>query len=204
MSAIARGGLEFMPSNPPILLLDTNVWLDLYLPHQRGARHAQELVSWAVGHDVGLAFPSSAILDVYRKVGSQLKAMVREGRGELFEADAAAIRRMAWDNVNEMQRIAAPVPVEVHDLALAARYRDVHNDLEDDLVIAAVLRAKARYLVTNDPQLIQRSPVTALTPHAMLLALRTGDAQGTKTEEPPHTNWLYSWLSKEELGVLNG
>ena len=202
MNETANGSWATMPSNPPILLLDTNVWLDLYLPHQSGAEPSRELIRWSVSHDIGLAFPSSAILDVYRRVGMLLKTWVREERGTLTEADVVAIKRMAWDNVNEMQRIAVPIPVEVHDLALAAKYRDVHNDLEDDLVIPSALRGKANYLVTNDRALIKRSPVTALTPQGMLLALTTGDAQGTSYAARGENDWLYAWLSKEELGAL--
>lgn len=193
-----------MPTNLPKLLLDTNIWLDLYLPGRQGVEPSRELVSWAESHDIGLAFPASAILDVYRRVGAQLKAWVRAERGTLAEVEAAAIKRIAWDDVNEMQRLATPVPVEVHDLALAAKYRDVHNDLEDDLVIAAALRAKANYLVTNDRALIRRSPVTALTPQAMLLALKTGDAQGTSLTLAGENDRLYAWLSREELGMLDG
>lgn len=189
--------------HPPVLLIDTNVWIDLYLPDQPNAPASKELIAWAKAHDVALAFPSSAVLDVYQSTCRWFKKWTRASYGELTEAAAVAIKRMAWDNVAEMQEIATPVPVDASDLRLAAHYRDVHNDLEDDLVSAAAVRAKANYLVTNDKALIAHAPVQALTPKAMLLALKTGNAHGTPWSRMADTNWLYEWLSKEELGLIS-
>jgi len=54
------------------------------------------------------------------------------------------------------------------DVWLAAKYRALNEDLEDNLVLAAANRAKADYLITNDTQLIAKSPVPALTPRDWL------------------------------------
>ncbi|MDO4797960.1 MAG: type II toxin-antitoxin system VapC family toxin [Coriobacteriales bacterium] len=186
-----------MTYNPPLLLLDTNVWLDLFLPHRPNRRTVLDLLSAAETHEASLAYPSCAILDVYQKVRSDNKRWIRSSR-ELTELDALAIKRMAWDYVNLMRRKATAVPVDTNDVALACSFRDTHDDLEDDLILAACQRAGADYLVTTDAALIAHAPVEAVTPARMLELLRSGSAKGAPTshESPSTTDWLYRWLAQ--------
>ena len=51
----------------------------------------------------------------------------------------------------------------------------LHADFEDDLVIAAALRAKADYLVTNDEGLLRHCPVAALDARDMVALLEAED-----------------------------
>ena len=186
-----------MPVNPPILLLDTNVWLDIFIPHRPGREEAIELREEAEARDVSLAYPSHAILDVYQKVRSDNKRWIRESR-QLTQADALAIKRMAWDYVNMMREVATAIPVDANDVALACAFRDSHDDLEDDLVLAACQRAHANYLVTTDATLASHAPIEAKTPTQMLELLRTGRAKGTpiSRDAASSNDWLYRWLSQ--------
>ena len=61
---------------------------------------------------------------------------------------------------------------EVFYVWLACKYRQVHDDFEDDLLIAAAQRAQADYLVTNDERLLKHAPVAALSARDALAALR--------------------------------
>ena len=188
-----------MLTNPPILLLDTNVWFDIYLPHRTGREVALDLLHEAEHQEVSLAFPSQSALDVYQRVRSDNKRWARE-EGLFCEKMAVAIKRLAWDDVNEMREIATAVPFDCADLYLACKFRDTHDDLEDDLVLAACQRVHANYLVTNDRDLLAHAPagVTALTPAGMLDLLRAGRAVGSplSREARESRQWIYEWLSK--------
>lgn len=184
-----------MKNNPPILLLDTNIWLDLSLPQRFGQMAAHNLIQEALARDASLAYPAHATLDVYQKVRSENKKWIRKSH-ELTQTEAIAIKRMAWDYVNEMRRIATAIPVDSNDIALACSFRDGHDDFEDTLVMAACQRSHANYLVTRDVTLAEHSPIEAKTPEEMTELLRTGQAHGTpNTGDRSSTEWLYTWLS---------
>lgn len=185
-----------MPSNPPILLLDTNVWLDLFLPHRPGGPAAAELIEAAEASGASLAYPSHALLDVYQKVRSDNKRWIRQSR-PLTETDALAIKRMAWDFVDIMRRIATAISCDLNDVDLACTFRDGHDDLENDLVLAACQRAHANYLVTTDARLASHAPLEAKSPQGMTELLRSGRARSTSTtrDAASDTEWLYEWLS---------
>lgn len=186
-----------MITNAPILLLDTNIWLDLFLPHRPGREAAISLLEEAELRQASLMYPSQAILDVYQKVRADNKRWIRQSR-TLTETDALAIKRLAWDYVNTMRTIATAIPVDANDVALACAFRDSHDDLEDDLVLAACKRAHANYLVTNDSTLAGHAPIEAKTPEEMLELLRTGRAKSTppSREAINATDWLYRWLAE--------
>ena len=181
-----------MSNNPPCLLLDTNIWLEMYIPSRAQQAVCLELVNVAQQKDAALAYASHAALDVYQKVRKENKRWARE-HGTLTESMAKAIKRLAWDCVNDMQRLAMAIPADSGDFYLACKHRDIHDDLEDDLVLAACKKAHANYLVTLDRDLLARSPVEAVTPGKMLELLRSGMAKGTPFSEEG-TDWLYEWL----------
>ena len=140
-----------MLTNPPLLLLDTNVWLDYFLPSRDGEGIAARLLNAAQTHNASLAFASHTALDVYQRFSADSKRWLRAG-GRLTEEWAIAIKRLAWDCVNEMREIASAVPVDSSDLYLSCKFRDRLDDFEDDLVMAACERSGANYLVerSND------------------------------------------------------
>ena len=49
----------------------------------------------------------------------------------------------------------------------------IHRDFEDDLILAAMERSGADYLVTNDKRLRTHAPVAAITPADMLTLLES-------------------------------
>ena len=156
MAVVQRGGASFV--------VDTNVWLDLYLPNRPGRDEAKRFLSAAAKKEATILFTLQSANDVFAQVGVNNKRWVREGLGELNEAYSKAIRELSWDCVSNMQEIGTVVGADLSDLWLAEQYRTLHNDLEDNLVLAACIRAKADYLVTRDTDLIKHSPVAALTP----------------------------------------
>lgn len=160
-----------MASRRTALLVDTNVWLDCFLPGRPGQRDALAVISAALDRDVALLYAVTSAKDVFFLVGAALKREVRTQKGSLSEADAACISRTAWACVENMRENATAVGADESDLWLACAYRGIHADLEDNLVIAAARRADATYLVTNDDQLIRHAPVAALSPADALAVL---------------------------------
>lgn len=97
---------------------------------------------------------------------------MRQEKGELAEEDAAAVAEIAWGMVNHLREEAVAVGADQADMWLACKYRSVHEDFEDNLVIAAAQRSGAAYLVTNDERLVKHASVPALGPDDALAALR--------------------------------
>ena len=146
------------------VLVDTNVWLDKYLPLREGHDAACQALADAVAHDVELAFATSSAKDVFYLVASCLKREARAQGEALSSGDAAAIRALAWAVVDNMCECATAIGADMPDVWLARKYRSVHADFEDDLVIVAAQRARADLIVTRDEQLIRHSPVACMTP----------------------------------------
>ena len=62
-----------------------------------------------------------------------------------------------------LSQIATPVPCDLSDIWMASKQRELHNDYEDDLIIAAAMRVKTDLLVTNDTKLCSHAPVAAMS-----------------------------------------
>ena len=181
-----------MANSSLCLMLDTNVWLEKYLPWRAGHREVLALLHEARFQEIALAFPSQSALDVYQRVLIENKRWARDN-DRLDENMARAIKRLAWDCVNDMRELATPVPVDGSDLYLACKFRDSHDDLEDDLVLAACQRARASHLVTYDRKLLAHAPLEAVTPQHMTQLLKAGMAQAA-SEPADTTDYVLAWL----------
>ena len=73
-----------------------------------------------------------------------------------------AATSLAWDCLDVLSQLATPVPCDLSDIWMASRQRELHSDYEDDLIIAAAIRAQADLLVTNDVKLCSHAPVAAM------------------------------------------
>lgn len=146
----------------PMLLLDTNIWLDAYDGERVGSIRARALLSRAVERGATIAFAVCTLKDVYCFLGSAAKRRTRIAVGELTEASARAAEEIAWACVENMQELATPVAVDMSDVWLAGKYRELHRDFEDALIAAAATRCKADVLVTNDERFLRHCPVRAM------------------------------------------
>lgn len=146
------------------LLLDTNVILDYYIVDRPGHAHAHRVIDEAIMHDYKVLYAAPSIKDVFYLMQMTLKHKERERTGSISERDAAAISASTWACIEHLGEIATAVGADESDVWIARKLRSAHSDLEDNLIIAAAMRAKATYLVTNDEQLIKHAPVAALTP----------------------------------------
>ena len=140
------------------LLLDTNIWLDLFLPHRKYSKEAQTLVTAAVNQDITLLVTPGSLKDFYYIVERTIK---HESATEDTPSEAA--REIAWAMLQTLIDMATVVGADYSDVWLAQKHRAIHDDFEDDLLIAAALRAEPRYLITNDAALLKHSPVACLS-----------------------------------------
>ena len=155
------------------VLMDTNVWLDCYLPNRKHGPIARELLKRCAGNEdkIDILIPLHTLNDVFCQVSREAKQWVRKSTGSLSEAYAHAANGQAWDCIDRMLKIGAPVGADMSDVWLACHLREINPDFEDDMVLAAAERAQADFLVTSDEQLIRKATVAALTPEDMLKVL---------------------------------
>lgn len=150
-------------SQPSRVLLDTNVWLDAFDGARSRSRAANELIDACVHKGIDLLYAVGTARDVYYLVGASLKRQAQTAGGVLSERQARAISAYAAACVANMDEVATAVGADSSDIWLARKYQRIHEDFEDCLVLAAVQRAKADFLVTSDEALLRHAPVAALS-----------------------------------------
>ena len=154
------------------VLLDTNVWLDAFLPRRVSGSVARELIAFALRHHVALLYPVHIVPDVFYLSFIAIKRFLQgQGTDELV---ARAARTTAWEYVNTMREIATAVGADGSDVWLASKWEHLHPDVEDNMVLAAAKRAEADYVVTGDKKLLAHASlagVAAVSPQDMLNVL---------------------------------
>lgn len=154
------------------ILLDTNIWVDNYLAYRPGNRQSCALIDAALELRVSILYPVHIIKDVFYIIQNSMKAKEREEQGFVSERAALAIREISWACTENMTQNATAVAADDTDVWLAMRYRTIHKDLEDNLVLAAAERSQADMLVTNDHELLGKATIPAHTPEDALAFLR--------------------------------
>lgn len=145
------------------VLLDTNVWLDVFDGARPRSRAANELLDVCVRKGIDLLYAVGSAKDVYYLVSVSLKRQARATGEALSEGQARAVSTYAAACVANMDEIATAVGADSSDVWLARKYQHIHQDFEDCLVLAAAQRAKADFLVTSDDALLRHAPVAALS-----------------------------------------
>lgn len=156
----------------PLIMVDTNVWVDLYVPGRPMREGSLAFFEEARRSRAELIFTLEIARAVFRIVMYEAKRWVRQGTGELSEEYAHAIANHAWDFVEDMQEYGTPVGSSTPDLWMASKLRDGHPEIEDNLIIAACMRLGTDYLVTNDAKLLRHAPVAAVDPQMMTRLLQ--------------------------------
>ena len=149
------------------LLFDTNVWLDNYVPDRTSHDTVGRLIVLAAcqGHDI--LYAAMTAKDVFYLINRYYKGAIAD-EGSICSGRAGAVNEIAWACVDNMAEIATAIGCDQSDMQIARKYKNLHADFEDDLVLSAALRARVDYLVTSDERLIRHAPVAALTPADML------------------------------------
>ena len=164
-----------MVSQRPSLLIDTNVWLDYFLPDRAGGKEAIDLIVFAFEYEFPLLYPAAIVKDVFYVAVSTFKRIARAEKGSLTQSDAVTATETAWGCVKSMRKQATAVGADESDLWTACNLRSVHNDLEDNLVVAAAQRADATYLFRR-PAGAPALPPPAVPVSSFVAALAPADA----------------------------
>ena len=157
------------------IMLDTNVLVDYYLGREPGCSACKRIIELARDRHI-LYASASSLKDVYYLVGSTLKRAQRIEGGALMEDAAVACADIAWSCVRNALDVVLVANAGQTETLDAFVLRSVHNDFEDDLVLASARAIHADLFVTGDASLAAHSPVGALTPQAAA-ALLESEAQ---------------------------
>lgn len=161
-----------------LILIDTNVWLDMLFPWRANSHSAQELVLVAKKRGYELTYAVHQIKDLFYLLGVESKQKTREDSGTLTQADVLAAKAVAWACIENICKNATAIGADESDVWLARKYRSLHDDLEDNLILAAAQRAHVSMLVTSDETLLRKATVAAFTPKDAATYLEMGLAAG--------------------------
>lgn len=157
-----------------IVMVDTNILLDYYLPTRPSSKASTKVLTMCANAEVEVVFALRSLYDVFWQVQQDSKDWVRKVFDPVPERYAKAAIAEAWQCVEHMLTIGTPIGADVTDVRRAIELRSVHPDFEDDMVLAAAERAHVDYLVTSDERLIAKATVAALAPQDMLALLQAG------------------------------
>ena len=146
-----------------LFLVDTNVWLDWLLGSRRNNNATKQFFVQANKHYAKLAYAAVSLKDIYFIIEQDCKINIKESGLKLTEGRALAAKEVAWECTDQVRQLAFGVSCDESDLWIASKLKNIHNDLEDNLIVAAAKRAKATALITNDDALIRHCPIAALS-----------------------------------------
>ena len=149
------------------VLIDTNVWLDYYLPDRKGNREAYELIDCLLDADAQITYSPLSTKDVYYLIMKALKRTVRQPDNELNDLQALSIREYAWGCIDNMMQNAVSLPIDERVVWMARKSKGIVPDYEDGLVVGAGELADVDYLVTSDKRLLSNPQIKALSVEAM-------------------------------------
>lgn len=146
------------------ILLDTNIWIDFYLRWRDNSELVSRLIELAMKNDFELLYAAHSVKDVFYLINAELKRAARQQSGKMNDSTALAAKTTSWACIENMCENASAIGADNSDIWLARKYRQLHDDLEDNLILAAAQRADVDFIVTSDKALLQKSTVAAHTP----------------------------------------
>lgn len=159
------------------IMLDTNVLVDFLLGREPGCSACKQIIALSDPCQHALYAASTSMKDAYYLVRAGLKRQERLETGSVSEGQALAASEVAWACVKQLMHTVLVVPVGQAECLEAMTLRSIHDDFEDDLVIAAAREADVDILVTGDMQLVKHAAVACLQPTDMA-ALLAREAEG--------------------------
>lgn len=161
-----------MKPNSLRFLVDTNIWLDYFLPFRSKHSLAFQFLDAAISLKVQLFHAATTAKDVHYFVYAFLKKAARKDNQEITKDFLASAQELAWANLEQMEELSTLVGMDRSDYWIAKKLRPFNSDIEDNLIMAAAERAQVNYLVTNDKGLLRKSTVTTLTPEDAIELLK--------------------------------
>ena len=159
-------------NNPLRLLIDTNVWLDSYLPERVNHEKSLEMLRLATAKEAALLFGVTKLETLFYLLAHEFKSVIKREKGSVSAHDAAIAQTFAWGCIDNVREIATAVGADEADIWLACKYRTINNDLEDNMVFAAAERAQADYVVTWDDDMLKSPLAKVATPSQIVEILK--------------------------------
>ena len=162
---------------PIKILVDTNIWLDYFLA--RGKHHKAVSMFMAKvfeREDIALYVASLSLKDLAYQMSNLMKLDTKKAGKEITPDIAAAARETAWGCVRNVLEKALVAPTGAAEVLGAFTYKRMHDDFEDDLVLAALDAADGHLLMTHDTKLARHIGESCITAEEGLQLLDELDA----------------------------
>ncbi|MDF7665301.1 PIN domain-containing protein [Bifidobacterium sp. ESL0745] len=141
------------------LVCDTNVLLDYLLETREGHKKAESLFNAFAGMNTTMMCVSLSLKDVDYLAKIAMKRKFRNDESVLVWATITVlVSQFGWNCIQTLLRIMTVIAVDDQVCRNAVALRPIHNDYEDDLIIAASRQANADMVVTGDQDLIKHFP----------------------------------------------
>ena len=163
------------------ILFDTNALVDFLLGREPGCSACKRVIAMCDEGQHALYAASTSVKDAYYLVRSGLKRAERAESGSVGDMQANAISEVAWACVQQLARTFLVVPIGRSECLNALTMQVLHDDFEDDLVLAAARKTNVDFLVTSDQSLMRHAPVACLTPTDLAALLA---AEGANKQSP--------------------
>ena len=154
------------------IVLDTNILVDYLLGREPACSECKQLLLMHAACEHAVCVSPLSLKDAYYLVGMNLKRMERQASGHLDDSMAHAANEIAWACVRSLVESVLVLPVGRAEALQGLVYKSVHDDFEDNLVIAAAHSANADFVVTNDAALLRHAPIACLSSADMVALLR--------------------------------
>ena len=152
-----------IPMQPRSLMLDTCIWVNSQIGTNSGHEAARKLVVAARKRGMLLGIAPHSLSTVFYIVYRHLRRFGSGNDAVSPEDAAAAAKETAWGVVGSIMDYAVVVGADGSDARIAALHKSVHDDFEDNLVLAAARRMRADLVVSDDLAFVQHSPLPIMT-----------------------------------------
>lgn len=152
-----------IPLKPRALMLDTCIWVNSQIGTNRGHEAARKLIVAARKRGMQLGIAPHSLSTVFYVVCRHLGRFKAKDDSVSPECAAAAVKETAWGVVNSIMDYAIVIGADGSDARIAALHKSVHDDFEDDLVLAAARRMRADLIVSDDLGFVKHSPLPIMT-----------------------------------------
>ena len=139
-----------------VILFDTCVWVDFFTNRYGTASDVAHIIDYIDSREAKLATSVMSAKDVFFLVQAYLKRLTPPDEQV---RQAPARKHVAWACVKDIRQRSTIIGADVADIVEAECLRSIHDDLEDNLALAAAKRVQASILVTEDKQLQARAAV---------------------------------------------
>lgn len=149
---------------PGLIVLDTNVWMDFYLNRENKSRVVINLMDAIEEHGSMIATTDGICKDTFYLLWSELKSPDERDSVEVSpESVSASAKESAWGCIRDITRHSINIPGTSSDPMRAITLRDIHDDFEDDLLIAVCEYNDVRMIVSSDKKLQSHSPIKCMS-----------------------------------------